>query len=61
MKQDYTTAYLRHLAGRRSSVPNPAAYRRVLPNGSTKPLTAKECRLIRSRVDALVAQVVEAR
>ena len=57
MKQDYTMAYLRHLAGQRPSVPNPAAYRRVLPTGSAQPLTPEEGRDSLQKVDALVAKL----
>jgi hypothetical protein len=40
VKQDYTMACLRDCAGLRPSVPNPSAHPRVLPVGTTKPLTA---------------------
>lgn len=61
MKQDYTMAYLRFLAGRRTSCPNPGAYRRVLPNRRTVPLTAAQGRIIRLKVDTLLKEIVERR
>ena len=57
MKQDYTMAYLRYCAGLRPSVPNPSAYRRVLPDGTTTPLTADEGRTIQRRVDAIIDDI----
>ena len=57
MKQDYTLAYLSYCAGLRLSVPNPSAYRRVLADGTTKPLTADEGRAIQGRVDAIIDDI----
>ena len=57
MKQDYTMAYLRHVSGLRPSMPAPASYRRVLPDGSTAPLTSEQGREIRAKVDALAARL----
>jgi len=61
MKQDYTMAYLRHVAALRPSVPSPQAYRRVLRDGSTTPLTSEQGRAIRSRVDAILATLLAER
>jgi hypothetical protein len=54
MKQDYTTAYLRHVAGLRPSVPQPQGYRPVVPDGSTTPSMAEQGRAIRSRIDTIL-------
>ena len=50
-------AYLRYCAGLRPSVPNASAYRRVLPDGTTKPLTADEGRTIQRRVDGIIDDI----